>query len=161
MGSNKNFLDIPVLVDILVTTGSNKVTVPMLRMNPDSIPAPVINNNLIPLGRFLPNFNSHFATIKLIPEFSRPKLIIIIAIKEITAWLEKPENNSSGGKILVTPIITKTNTATTSVLKVLEKNNTAVMARISKDKIKLILRFKFGSSNLILIFFIYIILIVI
>ena len=56
-----------------------------------------------------------------------------MAIKEITAWLENPENNCSGGSNLVIPIVTKTKTATTSVLNMLEKNNNAVKVRIIND----------------------------
>ena len=71
--------------------------------------------------------------------------MIIIAIKDMTAWLENPEKSCSGGNNLVIPIITNTNTATTSVLKILEKNNKAVNIKIISDNT--ILMFKLVNCD--------------
>jgi hypothetical protein len=59
--------------------------------------------------------------------------MIIIEIKDMTASLENPEKSCSGGKSLVIPIITNTSTATTSDLKIREKNKKAVNIKIIND----------------------------
>ena len=72
IGNNKYFLLIPTLLEILVIIGNNNVTVPILRMNPAITPENSITSKLILLGFSRPTLRSHFATTKLMPEFSKP-----------------------------------------------------------------------------------------
>ncbi len=92
-GNSSADLLIPVRILIRFTIGMKRAIVPTPRIKLAANPAAAINSHNILRGFSPPKFNNHRAKRKLMPVLSNPALIIIIAISDITASLEKPENS--------------------------------------------------------------------
>ncbi len=97
IGINRRDIGNPERAEILLTTGRNSAAAPTFCMNEDMMPTVADIIGIIRASVLPPTFRINPATLLITPVLSRPAPIIITAIIDMTALLEKPLNKFSVG----------------------------------------------------------------
>ena len=135
IGIAKRLIGISVRAEIRLITGKNSAAAPTFCMKELITPTVPETIGMIRPSVVPPRFKMRAATLDMRPVLSKPAPIIMTAIIEMTAFDEKPENNSlrsarlpSPGNVLSPPKITMTKIAARSIRMISETNRKTVNA---------------------------------